>query len=333
MVLLVDYSTIWRTNARLPPANLNVSTIPRLLAQLGVSDSSSACLDESVVVQIDGRILGFCTPKQARIIGDTLRYWKIEGTHDVPVELEVGYVPNAEGGQYPGIYIFSQAARMVRPVKYLPLEQRDFVGPFEQPFMSIACTENEIESGESTHVEFDPTNILSILANQTPFSDFNQSPRNMYQCQMSKQTMGTPGTSIRYRTDNKTYRLQTGQTPIVRPPLYNEYGLDNFPNGTNAVVAVISYTGYDMDDAMILNKSAHERGFGHGTIYKTKVIHLDENERTSRARNKSARAITKLFGFAPNSFVSVTTRSKLDSDGLPHIGAKISEGDPTVRFP
>ena len=313
---------------KITTANLNVSTLPRLLARLGVSASSSASLDESVVVQIDGRIVGFCTPKQARIIGDTLRYWKVEGTHDVPAELEIGYVPNAEGGQYPGIYIFSQAARMVRPVKYLPLEKQDFVGPFEQPFMSIACTENEIESGESTHVEFDPTNILSILANQTPFSDFNQSPRNMYQCQMSKQTMGTPGTSIRYRTDNKTYRLQTGQTPIVRPPLYNEYGLDNFPNGTNAVVAVISYTGYDMDDAMILNKSAHERGFGHGTIYKTKVIHLDENERTSRARNKSARAITKLFGFAPNSFVSASTRSKLDSDGLPHIGAKISEGDP-----
>ena len=69
--------------------------------------------------------------------------------------------------------------------------------------------------------------------------------------------MGTPGTSIRYRTDNKTYRLQTGQSPVVRSPLYNQYGLDNYPNGMNAVVAVISYTGYDMDDAMILSKSGH----------------------------------------------------------------------------
>src|SRR5207248_8245865 len=109
-----------------------------------------------------------------------------------------------------------------------------------------------------------------------PFSDFNQSPRNMYQCQMSKQAMGTPGTAMRYRTDNKTYLLRTGQTPIVRPPLYNRYGLDNFPNGMNAVVAVISYTGYDMDDAMILNKSAQERGFGYGTIYKTEKYDLTQ---------------------------------------------------------
>ena len=34
--------------------------------------------------------------------------------------------------------------------------------------------------------------MLSIVASMTPFSDYNQSPRNMYQCQMAKQTMGTP---------------------------------------------------------------------------------------------------------------------------------------------
>ncbi|KAL8812562.1 MAG: hypothetical protein Q9223_000972 [Gallowayella weberi] len=303
--------------------DLDVSPLPRLLAGLGVSESSSSSTDEKVVVQLDGRIMGFCSPKQAHIIADSLRFWKVKGSHNVPVELEVGYIHNAKGGQYPGVYLFSQASRMVRPVKYLPLGKEDFVGPFEQPYMSIACTDGDIESGESTHVEYDPTNILSIVANQTPFSDFNQSPRNMYQCQMGKQAMGTPGTSLRYRTDNKAYLLQTGQTPIVRPPLYNEYGLDNFPNGTNAVVAVISYTGYDMDDAMIINKSAHERGFGHGTIYKVKVICLDEDSRSSR----SARSITKIFGFAPKSHVSAPTRMKLDQDGLPFIGSQVTEGD------
>jgi DNA-directed RNA polymerase I subunit RPA2 len=50
--------------------------------------------------------------------------------------------------------------------------------------------------------------------------------------------------------------------------------MDEYSQGTNAVVAVISYTGYDMEDAMILNKSSFERGFGHGCVYKTKVIYL-----------------------------------------------------------
>ena len=308
---------------KITTSNLNVSFLPRLLAQLGVTSASSASEDDTIVVQLDGRILGFCSPKQARVIGDTLRYWKVEGSHDVPAELEIGYIPSEDGGQYPGIYLSSQSARMIRPVKYLPLDKADFVGPFEQPFMSIAVTEDDIESGESSHIEYSPTNILSIVANQTPFSDFNQSPRNMYQCQMSKQTMGTPGTSLRYRADNKAYLLQTSQTPVVRPPLYNEYGLDNFPNGTNAVVAVISYTGYDMDDAMILNKSAHERGFGYGTIYKTKVITLEE-ERSGR----SLQGIARLFGFAPNSYISAATKRIIDTDGLPHIGSMVREGDP-----
>ncbi|KAF2115220.1 hypothetical protein BDV96DRAFT_646237 [Lophiotrema nucula] len=303
--------------------SVDVSAIPGLVAQLGVQSRSSASLDASVVVQLDGRVLGFCSPKQAKIVGDTLRYWKVEGTHGVPLELEVGYIPNSNGGQYPGLYMFSQSARMYRPVKYLPLDRLDYVGPFEQPFMSIACTNPEIVSGDSTHVEYDPTNLLSILANMTPFSDHNQSPRNMYQCQMGKQSMGTPGTALRYRTDNKTYRLQTGQTPVVRPPLHNEYGLDNFPNGTNAVVAVISYTGYDMDDAMILNKSSHERGFGHGTIYKTKICDLEEGTRKSR----SARLVSKLFGFPPGGLVRAAWREKLDDDGLPRIGTALQAGD------
>lgn len=301
----------------------DVSNVPRLIADLGVVENSLASLEDSVVVQLDGRILGFCSPKEAQKIAMTLRHWKVERSHDLPLDLEIGYIPNSHGGQYPGIYMFSQSARMVRPVKYLPLDAVDYVGPFEQPYMSIACSQPEITSGDSTHVEFDPTNILSILANQTPFSDFNQSPRNMYQCQMSKQTMGTPGTALKYRTDNKSYKLQTGQTPVVRPPLYNEYGLDNFPNGTNAVVAVISYTGYDMDDAMIINKSAHERGFGHGTIYKTKKLDLAEDNGGRRGKAK----VTQLWGYAPDGIIKAQWRATLEDDGLVAVGTKVKEGD------
>ena len=315
---------------RVTTRDSNVSGLPRLLAELGVSDSLSASLDESVAIQLDGRVLGYSTPKQAQIIGDTLRYWKVEGSHDVPLEIEIGHVPNTRGGQYPGVFIFSQSSRFVRPVKYLPLSASDYVGPFEQPYMAIAVTKADVESGLTTHMEHNPTDILSIVANQTPFSDFNQSPRNMYQCQMSKQSMGTPSTAFRYRTDNKIYRLQTGQTPVVRPPLYNEYGLDNYPNGMNAVVAVISYTGYDMDDAMIISKSAHERGFAHGSIYKTKLVKLDADSPSSSGVSKShsIHNINNLFGFAPEGHISSTIKEKLDNDGLPRIGAKICEGDP-----
>ncbi len=303
--------------------DVDVSAIPALITDLGAAGFTSASTEESVVIMLNGKILGWCTPKQSKRIADTLRFWKVEGTHNVPVELEIAYVPGSNGGQYPGVYLYSGRARMIRPVKYLPLDKEDWVGPLEQPFMSIAVNEQEIESGETTHVEFDPTNILSILANMTPFSDFNQSPRNMYQCQMGKQSMGTPGTALRYRTDNKSYLLQTGQTPIVRAPLHNDYGFDNFPNGMNAVVAVISYTGYDMDDAMIINKSAHERGFMHGTIYKVKKVDLAEDG----SKGRSSKNIIKLFGFAPGSEIKAEDKELIDDDGFPYIGRLVKEGD------
>ncbi|RDA88686.1 hypothetical protein CP532_4075 [Ophiocordyceps camponoti-leonardi (nom. inval.)] len=302
--------------------SLDVSALPELAAELGLVATSSASTKENVVVMLDGKILGWCSPTECRRMAHCFRHWKVEGTHDVPLQLEIGYVPPSNGGTYPGIYMSSRPARMVRPVKYLPLQAEDFVGSFEQPYMSIAVVPHEIESGESTHVEFAPTNILSILANMTPFSDFNQSPRNMYQCQMGKQTMGTPATALQARSDNKLYRLQTGQTPVVRPPLHNTYGFDNFPNGMNAVVAVISYTGYDMDDAMIINKSADERGFGYGTIYKTHKITLKEGTRST-----ATKSVTKAFGFAPHSFVSAEHQGMLDDDGLPHVGRMLRRGD------
>ena len=60
--------------------------------------------------------------------------------------------------------------------------------------------------------------------------------------QMGKQTMGTPLHALKHRADNKLYKLQTPQSPIVRPSKHDLYGIDNYPLGTNAVVAVISYT-------------------------------------------------------------------------------------------
>lgn len=210
---------------KLATQNVDVSAVPKLVAQLGVSSKSSASIDASVVVQLDGRILGFCSPKQAKVIADTLRYWKVEGTHNVPVELEIGYVPNSNGGQYPGVYMMSQVARMYRPVKYLPLDKLDYVGPFEQPYMSIACTDAEIVSGDSTHVEYDPTNIFSIVANMTPFSDFNQSPRNMCVSSDHRSSItfsdSLAGTSVKW-VNNPWERLELlcATVPTTRPTGY-----------------------------------------------------------------------------------------------------------------
>lgn len=140
---------------------------------------------------------------------------------------------------------------------------------------------------------------------------------------MGKQTMGTPSTAIRHRTDNKMYRLQSGQSPVVRPALHNTYAMDSFPNGTNAVVAVISYTGYDMEDAMILNKSAHERGFAYGTIYKAQIIDLKD----VRGASKSSSSPTLHFGVGRDVKHDHNCLNFIEQDGLPQVGIQITQGD------
>ena len=125
-------------------------------------------------IQLDGRVIGWARPIMAAALATSLRIWKTEGMNQIPMDLEIGLVPELAGGQYPGLYLFSSRARMMRPVKYLANGKDDQVGSFEQVYMNIAITPEEIEQNMSTHVEHDPTNFLSILANLTPFSDFNQ---------------------------------------------------------------------------------------------------------------------------------------------------------------
>lgn len=151
---------------------------------------------------------------------------------------------------------------------------------------------------------------------------------------MSKQSMGTPAAALQHRTDNKLYRLQTGQTPIVRPDLHNLYGMDHYPNGMNAIVAVISYTGYDMEDAMILNKSAHERGFGNGTVYKSQIVDLKAAKGGSRSS-----AVPRLhFGIGTGKILGrskdddTETFKAIEEDGLPTIGIRLNPGDPLCAY-
>ncbi|KAL5982954.1 DNA-directed RNA polymerase I subunit RPA2 [Asimina triloba] len=228
-------------------------------------------------VLLDGCVVGSIASGLIENAVAHIRRLKLNPSSRIPDDLEVGYVPFTESGGYPGLYLFTSPSRFVRPVRNISLhsgEHNDIelIGPFEQAYMEIRCPDGG-DGGRkgpfaTTHEEIQPTAMLSVVANLTPWSDHNQSPRNMYQCQMAKQTMAFSSQAIKFRADNKLYHLQTPQSPIVRTTSYEKYSIDEFPTGTNAIVAVLAYTGYDMEDAMILNKSSVERGMCHGHIYQ-----------------------------------------------------------------
>ncbi|GMH52987.1 hypothetical protein TL16_g01352 [Triparma laevis f. inornata] len=325
-----------------PMPTSKVKKIPSLLVELGVTPSSPITPNASydvlphnyLTVCLDGKVVGGASIVDCKRVASTLRLMKVNENID-------------SSGPYPGLYIFTGPCRFIRPVLHRESGKIEKIGPMEQPNMEIACLPDDIRP-ETTHQELDPTNMLSLIASMTPFSDYNQSPRNMYQCQMGKQTMGTPAHALPHRTDNKMYKIQNPQAPMVQTQRHGEYRMDDYPNGTNAVVAVLSYTGFDMEDAMILNKSAYERGFGHASVYKTKIIDLkDEAERMGGKESRLKFSNKKLPN--PEAEAAKERRRRrnedyeeeeesdlidpsLGDDGLPSIGQWVSEGDALYSY-
>lgn len=78
----------------------------------------------------------------------------------------------------------------MRPVLNLRAKKIEYIGTFEQVYLEVAISADEAYEGITTHLELSKTAFMSNLANLIPMPDCNQSPRNMYQCQMGKQTMG-----------------------------------------------------------------------------------------------------------------------------------------------
>ncbi|XP_019951325.1 DNA-directed RNA polymerase I subunit RPA2 [Paralichthys olivaceus] len=302
----------------------STTTMPALLCSLGVipvDGSPGQPFSDCYPVVLDGAVVGWLETELAPVVVDSLRSFKVLRVNKIPPWTEIVLVPKTgKASLYPGLFLFTTPCRMVRPVRNLALGKEELIGTFEQLYINVGIFEGEIEPGVTTHQELFPHSMLSVVANFIPYSDHNQSPRNMYQCQMGKQTMGFPLHSFTDRSDNKLYRLQTPQSPLVRPYMYDHYNLDNYPSGTNAIVAVISYTGYDMEDAMIVNKSSWERGFAHGSIYKTELVDLADKVRGEDA---------VVFGTKPG---DPKVDGRLDADGLPHIGSTLKYGDPFYSY-
>lgn len=308
----------------------------------GYSDGALTMPAQYLPIMLNGKVLGVALAATCEGLARMLRQAKVAGASDetkprtVDPTLEVCWIAPIERGPFPGLFLSTDCARMIRPVQQLVTTTTksktkqtssdtrppviEYIGAMEQVFMDIACTAEDVHAA-TTHIELDPMNMLSLVASLTPFSDHNQSPRNMYQCQMAKQTMGTPCHSIAYRNDNKMYRIQTPQAPLVQNQRLRDFQLDEYPLGTNAVVAVISYTGYDMEDAMILNKNAYHRGFGHASVYKHQVVDI-----TPEGKNSSSKNLLYFSNVNANNH-NLPFTSSLDLDGLPSVGQVLNYGD------
>jgi DNA-directed RNA polymerase II subunit RPB2 len=167
----------------------------------------------------------------------------------------------------------------------------EYIDPEEQNFSMIAMKPSDLVKKEDTHFiykfthcEIHPSTIFGILASCIPFPEHNQSPRNTYQCAMGKQAMGMYVTNYQNRMDKTAYVLTYPSRPLVDTRVMGMIKLDQIPSGSAVIVAIMTYSGYNQEDSILVNKGSIDRGLFNATIYHTekdedKKINGDEEIR------------------------------------------------------
>ncbi|MEJ2781698.1 DNA-directed RNA polymerase subunit B [Stygiolobus sp. CP850M] len=146
----------------------------------------------------------------------------------------------------------------------------EFLDAEEEENAYIALNPEDLTK-EHTHLEIWPPAILGITASIIPYPEHNQSPRNTYQSAMAKQALGLYAANYQIRTDTRAHLLHYPQKPLVKTRMLDVIGYNERPAGNNAILAVMSYTGYNMEDAIIMNKSSVERGMYRSTFFRLYV--------------------------------------------------------------
>ena len=248
--------------------------------EIGVAEDIS----KKSKIYINGELLGSCEDPEA--FTQEMREKRRNG--EVSHEMNITYYEDNNE-----IYIFNDPGRARRPLiivkEGVPLLKDEHINKIsngklnwddliseglieyldaeEEENSYIAMNLAELNE-DHTHLEIDPATMLGICAGIIPFSDHNSSPRNTMEAGMTKQALGLYVSNYALRTDTRAHLLHHPQTPIVKTRIIDSTNYDKRPSGQNFVVALMSYEGYNMEDAMVINKGSLERGLARSSFFR-----------------------------------------------------------------
>lgn len=261
--------------------------IKRTLEFMGVTRSKD--VDEQLrhtgtKIFVEGYLLGYTTSPD--ILTNTFREMRRKG--EISGEANIVFYKN-----YNEIYVNCDEGRIRRPLivcedgkpllkqRYIRNIRQDrwawsdlvregiieYLDADEEENTYIAIDQEALTT-EHSHVEVCPYTILGVGSAIIPYAEHNQSPRNTYQAAMAKQAPGVYVLNYRDRTDTRGHLLHYPQKPLVATKPMDVIGYNERPAGQNFVIAILSCIGYNMEDAIIFNKSAVQRGLGNSSFFR-----------------------------------------------------------------
>ena len=200
--------------------------------------------------------------------------------------------------------------------------QIEYIDPMETEGFFIAKSIYTIDKNY-THCEIHPSLILSAVTVNIPFPEHSQYPRNVFSCQQTKQAVGLYSSAFNTRFDTFSHILNYPQKPIVTTRYKKYTDVDKLPYGVNAIVAIASYTGYNQEDGLILNKTYIERGM-FNSLYFRSYGDTEENDGSRR-----------IYFDNPHNLKNTSKKSmlnfdKLDTNGFVNEGEYVTADDAII---
>ncbi|MDE1798410.1 MAG: DNA-directed RNA polymerase subunit B, partial [Candidatus Micrarchaeota archaeon] len=135
----------------------------------------------------------------------------------------------------------------------------EYLDAEEEEGILVALKPEDI-TPKHTHLEIDPVTIMGVTVSVLPYPEYNSSPRITMACAMSKQSLGTYTLNFNQRTDSRAHVMYYPQQPLMQTRPYKLLKFGEHAAGQNFVVAVTSMLGYNSSDAVVMNRSAIDRG-------------------------------------------------------------------------
>jgi DNA-directed RNA polymerase subunit B len=311
-----------------------------------IRDADQKMQIEGCRIFMDGRFLGYVDDGER--LAKAFRRLRREG--QISPGASVLYVSPVNEKAYPRLYISLSSGRVLRPLilvesgrPALTVEQIDKVASgqlswrdlVEQGIIELIDANEEenclVAMGsedvttKNTHMELFPAAMFGIAASIIPYPEHNQSPRNTYESAMAKQSLGFSSPTYPISPHVRQHLLVSPQAPMVRTRTLDLLKIDERPLGQNCVVAVLSFEGYNIEDAIIMNKSSVERGLARSFFYRLYEAEAKQYLGGMRDTFEVPSAESNIRGYRGEKFYRL-----LEGDGVVAHESQVTGGDVVI---